>query len=67
MSRLLLMDGRARTDVDRASVMDTAETEAEAAEASAGVWRGHDAVWVQVTDAGQWILREDLSPQGSKK
>lgn len=61
--RFLLMDGRAKdgTDdsLDRASVMDTAHTEAEARKAGCTVWRSHDAIWF---DSKTNTLRWDLPP-----
>lgn len=63
--RFLLMDGRAASgsedDLDRAAVLDTADSEAEAREAGKTTWEGHDAIWMD-TAGGASVLRYDLPP-----
>jgi hypothetical protein len=48
-SRFLLLDGRAKFgNAEGASVMDTASSEAEAAESGWTVWKGSDGIWEEV-------------------
>jgi len=57
----LLLDGRAKMGpegVDRATVMDTADTEAQARRRGKHDWRGYDAIWQD--PSGQ--LRWDIPP-----
>jgi len=76
----ILYDGRAKMpdNEENASVMDTAETEAEAKAAGLGTWADHDAIWYEYDvynrrplgvpreSKGPWLLngrqRWDLPP-----
>lgn len=65
----VLYDGRAMAgDPDDASVMDTAEAEAEAAEAGRTTWAGHDAIWYEYDQKRDKLVngipRPDLPPRG---
>lgn len=65
----ILYDGRAMSgDLDDASVMDTAETEEEAADTGRTTWAGHDAIWYEYHQQGDKLVngkpRHDLPPRG---
>ena len=67
--KFLLLDGRAKFgQLDRAIVMDTADTEEEARRelAPGGTWHGHDAIWGEVPPNNASLeekhLRWDLLP-----
>jgi hypothetical protein len=65
----VLYDGRAKTgDTDDASVLDTADTEAEARCAGRTAWQDYDAIWYEYEQRGDRLMagkaRWDLPPVG---
>lgn len=66
----VLYDGRAKfMDTDAASIMDTADTEAEAIKESKETWEGYDCIWFKydIDEEGALVnekKREDIEIPG---
>jgi hypothetical protein len=54
----ILLDGRAKTKdtYDRATVMDTATSRADAIRTAKGLWEGYDAIWEDPDGNLRWDL-----------